>query len=141
METVTVPLPDGTKGTLVAINRYIVLGIDTVRHTTILAAAAYSEVEAEMLGLERKQNQEMPYDQWKVFVWGEHTEKQIRDWLKTWDFTSQHARKVWRDTLGNMTKLIADSVKHQHKDQLFPKPKPMSEEKRRAFARAKSRRR
>jgi hypothetical protein len=122
--TSTVPIQTHAGGRLVAINHYFVLGIDPERRTSILAGAAYSMVEAEMQGRERMSNPEMPYTQWKVFVWGEHTQKQVREWLVKWGFNPSHARKVWRDTYGNVMNLIKQAVKEQQQ----AKPKPLTQE-------------
>lgn len=109
METQTVTVEHG--GQLVAVERYIVLGIDPFRRTTILAAAAHSEVHAEILAEERMQNKEMPYTHWSVFTWKpEVVDGQIRDWLKSWGFSPKHIRKIIRDLHANVQQLIADQV-------------------------------
>lgn len=108
METTTVKSP--VPGTLVAVNRYIAIGIDIHTRKSILTAAGYSYAEAEAKAVERQNNNEMPYKVFNVFVWCEHTEKQVRDWLKSWGFTGSHARKVWRDVVGNVNQLIKDEV-------------------------------
>jgi hypothetical protein len=107
VETLALPLPASTPGKLVALTRYVTLGIDPDRRTSILAGVDYCEAAAELTGVERQKNDVMPYTMWKVFPWGdEHTFDLIETWLRTWEFGGPQVRKIIRELCSQMMKLI-----------------------------------
>lgn len=87
------------------------LGLDTTRRIAAIAACSPDRHRCEIDGEERKQNPELPYDTFKVFLVGPKLGDQVDTWLKTQGLGRQQNRKIIRQLSTQLLKILEAGAK------------------------------
>ncbi len=103
-------------------NLYLVLGIDPVRRTFILAGHSETPMGAELVAKERQHNDVMPYTSCVILPLNSQLGSKLDAWLKKEGFQRKQIRKIIRTLTAHLLVMIQNGkqsgeLTSKHKEQ------------------------